>query len=154
MKHQIRYLQNLFNDLLDDYGQVYLVVKYSENSVIGQRGYTADEKEKGIVLVFNQRNCKNLQWTDDGSIIATLGFGINNRAEKCFLHRDDIVSVFTPGAKVRLERWDMWDTEDQNESNTSADPEALNPPDTREAKVVSLDHFKQKKIVNPSGKGD
>lgn len=149
MKNQIRYLQNLFYELLNDYRQVYVIVKYSENSIIGQRGYTDDEKEKGIVLVFNQRNYKNLQWTDDGSIIATLGFGMNNRTEKCFFHCDDIVSVFAPGAKVRLDRWDMQDTEDQHGSKTSSEPEALKSLDTKEVKVVSLDHFKKTKIINP-----
>lgn len=143
MKNQIKYLQNLFYDLLNDYGQVYVVVKYSENSIIGQRGFTEEEKKKGIILVFNQKNHKTLQWTDEGNIIATLGFGVTNRPEKCFLHFDDIVSVFSPGAKVKIDRWDMWDIEDQPEEfKTSVVPEkekSLN------AKVVSLDRFKKTK---------
>lgn len=143
MKNQIKYLQNLFYDLLSDYGQVYVVVKYSENSIIGQRGFTEEEKKKGIILVFNQKNHKTLQWTDEGNIIATLGFGVTNRPEKCFLHFDDIVSVFSPGAKVKIDRWDMWDIEDQPEEfKTSVVPEkekSLN------AKVVSLDRFKKTK---------
>jgi hypothetical protein len=56
MKNQIKYLQNLFYDLLNDYGQVYLVVKYSENTKIGNRGFTEEEKKKGLALeIFNQK---------------------------------------------------------------------------------------------------
>jgi hypothetical protein len=143
MKNQIKYLQNLFYDLLNDYGQVYIVVKYSDNSTIGKRGFTEEEKKKGIFLVFNQKNYKNLQWTEDGSIITTLGFGGNNKPEKCFLYFDDIVSVFSPDARVRFNRWDMWDMEDQpEESKTSFVPEEKK---SLNAKVVSLDRFKKTK---------
>ncbi|MEW6418789.1 MAG: hypothetical protein AB1480_11830 [Nitrospirota bacterium] len=107
MKSQIKYLQNLFYDLLNDYGEVFIIVRYSDNSTIGSRGFTEEERKKGMVLVFNNRNYKNLQWTEDGSIMTTLGFGVKNRPEKCFLHFDDIVSVFSPYAKVRFDRWDV-----------------------------------------------
>ncbi len=143
MKNQIKYLQNLFYDLLNDYGQVFIVVKYSDNSTIGNRGFTEEEKEKGIILVFSRKNHRNLQWTEDGSLITTLGFGVNNKPEKCFLYFDDIVSVFSSDARVRFNRWDIWDMEDQpDESKTSVVPEeekSLN------AKVVSLDRFKKTK---------
>jgi len=143
MKNQVKYLQNLFFDLLNDYGQVYLVVQYSENSTIGNRGFTEDEKQKGLVLIFNQKNHKNLQWTDDGSIITNLGFGANNRPEKCFLHFDDIVSVFSPSARIRFDRWDIRDAEDQNRKyQESLSPEEKKPKDV---KVVSLDNFRRQK---------
>ena len=143
MKNQIKYLQNLFYDLLNDYGQVYIVVKYSDNSTIGNRGFTEEEKENGIFLVFSQKNYKNLQWTEDGSIITTLGFGVNNKPEKCFLYFDDIVSVFSPDAKVRFDRWDMRDMEDQpEESKTSVVPEEEK---SLCGKVVSLGRFKKTK---------
>jgi len=143
MKNQIKYLQNLFYDLLNNYGQVYIVVKYSDNSTIGNRGFTEEEKEKGIFLVFSQKNYKNLQWTEDGSIITTLGFGVNNKPEKCFLYFDDIVSVFSPDARVRFDRWDMRDMEDQpEESKTSVVPEE---EQSLRGKVVSLGRFKKTK---------
>ena len=143
MKNQIKYLQNLFYDLLNNYGQVYIVVKYSDNSTIGNRGFTEEEKEKGIFLVFSQKNYKNLQWTEDGSIITALGFGVNNKPEKCFLYFDDIVSVFSPDAKVRFDRWDMRDMEDQpEESKTSVVPEE---EQSLRGKVVSLGRFKKTK---------
>ncbi len=143
MKNQLRYFQNLFYDLMNDYGQVYIIVKYSENSTIGKRGFTEEEKKKGLILIFNQKNYKDLQWAEDGSIITALGFGVNNKPEKCFLYFDDIVSVFSPDARVRFDRWDMWDMEDQpEESKTSVAPEEEK---SLRGKVVSLGRFKKTK---------
>jgi hypothetical protein len=143
MKNQIKYLQNLFYDLLNDYGRAFVVVKHSDRTIVGNRGFTDEEKDKGLILVFNSRNHKNLQWTEDGSIITTLGFGVNNKPEKCFLYFDDIVSVFSSDARVRFNRWDIWDMEDQpEESKTSVVPEEKK---SLNAKVVSLDRFKKTK---------
>ncbi len=140
MKKQIEYLQHLFYELVNDYGQVYVVVKYSANSDIGNRGFTDDEKDKGLVLVFNERNHKNLKWTEDGSIVATLGFGGGNRPEKCFLYSDDIVSVFSPKARIRFDRWDMWDEKDQTEGHERPEEKKQ-----QTEKVVSLDRFRKPK---------
>ena len=137
MKNQLRYLQHLFYELLNDYGQVYVVVRHSDKSVIGQRGFTKEEKEKGLVLVFNERNNKDLQWREDGSISATLGFGGSSRPEKCLLHSDDIVSIFSARAKIRFERWDMWDS-DQPEESVPEEKKS-------QGKIVSLDHFRKTK---------
>jgi len=137
MKSQIRYLKNLFYELLEDYGKAYLVVKHSEKTFIGKRGFTEEEKKKGLVLVFTNRNHKNLDWADDGCITTTLGFGISNKPEKCFLHFDDIVSVFSPEAKVKFDRWDVWDAE-----------ERLDEPQTQKSqdeKIVSLESFRKLK---------
>jgi len=143
MKNQLRYLQNLFYDLMNDYGQVYIVVKYSESSTIGKRGFTEEEKKKGLILIFNQKNYKDLQWAEDGSIIATLGFGANNSLEKCFLHCDDIVSVFSPDARIKFDRWDVWVTEDsQNEPKSS---EISKEEGSSERKIISLNSFKKNK---------
>ncbi|MEW6586176.1 MAG: hypothetical protein AB1442_11275 [Nitrospirota bacterium] len=139
MKNQIKYLQNLFYDLLNDVGRVYIVIKHSENTTIGKRGFTEEEKKNGLVLVFNQTNFKNLEWTEDGSIIATLGFGEGNRPERCFINADDIISVFSPDAKVKFERWDWLDEEL---------PKAMPPHPEKETasgeKIVSLEKFRKK----------
>jgi hypothetical protein len=143
MKKQVEYLQRVFYDLLNDYGQVYILVKYSENSVIGNRGFSEEEKKQGIILTFNQENYKHLNWIEGGSIMASLGFGTNNRPEKCFLHYDDIVSVFSPSAKVRIDRWDMWDVAGRGgESKKPAIP-GSEPPGAE--KIVSMDRFRKTK---------
>jgi hypothetical protein len=143
MKIQVKYLQNLFNDLLADYGHAYVVVKYSDNTVIGKRGFTEEEKKKGIVLVFNRKNHKNLQWTEEGSIVTALGFGAGNKPEKCFLHFDDIVSVFSPFAKVRFDRGDIWDA--QPEPGEAAEPAGKKVKKKSDDNVVSLDRFRKTK---------
>jgi len=143
MKNQIKYLQHIFYELMNDYGQVYVVIKHSENSVIGSRGFSEEEKKKGLVLVFNPQNNKRLQWDEDGSIVASLGFGVGNRPEKCFLYFDDIVSVFSPAAKIRFERWDIWGIEKQPEEHKKA---AISEDETAgNEKIVSLERFRKKK---------
>jgi len=143
MKNQVKYLRSLFNDLLNDHGNVYIVVRHSDKTVIGKRGFTEEEKKRGIVLIFNQKNHKNLQWTEEGGIIAALGFGAGNRPEKCFLHCDDIVSVFSPFAKVRFERGDIWEV--QPEAEEAEVPSGKKTKKLPEDNVVSLDRFRKTK---------
>ncbi len=141
MKNQIKYLQNLFYDLLNDYGRVYVIVKYSERTVIGNRGFSEKEKEKGLVLVFNNRNSRNIQWTEDGSIVITLGFGSSNRPENCFLHVEDIMSIYSPDAKVKFDRWDMLDVEDSSAAH--GEKQKHDKERATESKVVSIDRFRK-----------
>jgi len=113
-------------------------LKYSEKSSLGRRGFSEEEKNKGLILVFNDKNNKGLQWTDDGSIFVTLGFGMSNRPENCFIHCDDIVSIYSPDAKVKFDRWDMLDIETvKTETNESSEEE----------KVIPFDKFKKKKTL-------
>jgi hypothetical protein len=143
MKNQIKYLQNLFYDLLNDYGRVFIMVKHSDKTIIGNRGFTDEEKEKGLILVFNNRNHKNIQWTEDGSIVAALGFGVNNRVENVFLDYEDIVAVFSPDAKVKFDRWDVWDAKESSEEIQKS--MELGKEKSSEEKIISLDNFKKTK---------
>lgn len=148
MKNQLKYLQKLFYDLLNDYGKVYLVVKHSERSIIGKRGFTEDEKKNGLVLVFTRNNYRNLHWSEDGCLHAQLGFGAVNRPEPCVLHADDIVAVFSPDARVKYERWDMWAGEtpaarpDTTQSNGVTN---MGGEIRGDEKIVSIDVFRKKK---------
>ena len=127
--------------MMNDYGRVFVVIKQSERTMIGGRGFTDEEKENGLVLAFNSKNYKTLQWTEDGSIITTLGFGSNNKAENCFLHSDDIISVYSPDAKIKFDRWDMMETKD-----SLSEPQKIRN-DKKDAvtkgKIVSLDSFRK-----------
>jgi len=143
MKTQIKYLQNLFYDLLNDYGRVFMIVKHSERTVIGSRGFTSDEQENGLVLVFNNKNYKTLQWTEDGSIVTTVGFGSNNKPENCFLHSDDIISVYSPDAKVKFDRWDMLEAKEARPE--SREIKAAKKDAASAGKIVSLDRFRKAK---------
>jgi len=126
--------------MMNDYGRVFVVIKQSERTMIGNRGFTDEEKENGLVLAFNSKNYKTLQWTEDGSIVTTLGFGSNNKIENCFLHSDDIISVYSPDAKIKFDRWDMMET----------NPDLIGTKirnDKKDAvtkgKIVSLDSFRK-----------
>ena len=143
VRNPLRYLRNLFHDILNDYGRVFVVVRYSENTVIGMRGFTEEEKKQGLTLVFSRKNFKDLAWAEDGSLQATLGFGTGNRSERCFLFADDIMSVFSPDAKIKFDRWDVLDQEGFTEKSASA-PES-GGDSTRNEKVVSLERFRRLK---------
>lgn len=77
--------------MLDLAGRVFIVARYSENVIIGNRGVTEDEKKNGIVLVFNAS--MNFSW-DDSGISSTLVFGTS--PQKCFIPTDDIVAIYSP----------------------------------------------------------
>lgn len=142
MKTQMKYLQDLFFDILNDFGRVYVVIKHSENTIIGARGFSDEEKKQGMVLVFNHRNCRNLVWSENGSMQVTLGFGAGNKTEKCFIYADDIVSVFSPDAKIKLDRWDIWERADLDRES---DVESEFGRKTQSDKVVPLDKFRKSK---------
>ncbi len=127
--------------MMNDYGRVFVVVKQSERTVIGSRGFTDEEKENGLVLAFNSKNYKTLQWTEDGSIVTTLGFGSNNKVENCFLHSDDIISVYSPDAKIKFDRWDMLETKDSLSESQKIQDDKKDA--VTKGKIVSLDSFRK-----------
>jgi hypothetical protein len=144
VKNQLKYLKNLFYDLLNDYGKVYIIVKYSELTTIGNRGFTAEEKEKGLILVFTHNNHRRMQWTEEGNIIVAISFG-NNRLENCFIHHDDIIALYSPDAMVKYDRWDILNIEDatkhQKEIRNITDDEL------RKNKIISLDKYRNKNKI-------
>lgn len=105
MKEQLKYARDLFYDLLNDFGRVFVVIRHSELSDMGSRGFTEEEKESGLVLVFTAKNHRDMKWEDSG-VFVTLGFGADNRLDKCFIHGDDLLAVFSPDARIKFERWD------------------------------------------------
>jgi len=89
--------EHFFFELLDRAGRVFLLVRYSDDVLIGERGFLPEEKEKGLVLVFNRK--MNFDWTEHG-ISATLGFG--TKTERCFIPPDSIISVFSPDLNAQF----------------------------------------------------
>ncbi len=89
--------KHVFFELLDMAGRVFIHVRYSNNVLIGERGFLAEEKEKGLVLVFNAR--MKFEWNEQG-ISATLGFG--PKTEKCFIPPESIISVFSPDLNAQF----------------------------------------------------
>lgn len=83
--------KQVFYGFLELAGRVFILVEYADDVVIGTRGFLPEEKEKGIVLVFNKK--MHFQW-DDSGISAKLVFG--STAHKCLIPPDAIISVFSP----------------------------------------------------------
>jgi hypothetical protein len=89
--------KHVFFELLDLAGRVFVLVRYSDDVLIGERGFLPEEKEKGLILVFNRK--MNFEWNEHG-ITATLGFG--TKTEKCFIPPDSIMSVFSPDLNAQF----------------------------------------------------
>jgi len=134
MKKQVAYLQKLFYDLWNDFGTVYLLVKYSEHTVIGNRGFTEEEKKRGLILVFNNKTSNSLDWDVDGNLTCVLAFG--TRKEQVYVYHDDLLGVFSQEAGVQFLRTDS------NEPVATSDTAGVQG----DAKhVVSMSNFKKRK---------
>jgi len=83
--------KRVFYDMLNMAGRVFIAVRYGEDVVIGKRSFLHEEKEKGLVLVFNRK--MNFTW-DDAGIRVTLVFGTS--PEKCFIPQESIITIFSP----------------------------------------------------------
>ncbi|HWR59091.1 MAG TPA: ClpXP protease specificity-enhancing factor SspB [Thermodesulfovibrionales bacterium] len=92
MKSRLNELKKtIFYEMLDIAGRAFVVARYSENVIIGNRGFTQEEKKNGIVLVFNKS--MNFTW-DEYGITSNLVFGTS--PQKCFVPVDDIVAIYSP----------------------------------------------------------
>ena len=89
--------KHTFFSLLGEAGRVFVQAMPSDDAVLGTRGFLPEEKEKGIVLVFN--GGMNFNWGEHG-ISARLVFG--TAAQECFIPADDIIAVFSPELGARL----------------------------------------------------
>ena len=136
MKKNVEYLQKLFYDIWNDFGSVYLLVRYSGRTTIGKRGFTDDEKKQGLVLVFNNKTNAKLDWDTEGNLTCVLAFGA--RKEDVYIHHDDLLGVFSKEAGVQFLR-----------SDTGGDEPAPSPEKGPEAgtgkQVVSMSDFKKSK---------
>jgi hypothetical protein len=135
MKKQVEYLQRLFYDIWNDFGSVYLLVKYSSNTSIGKRGFTEEEKKQGLILVFNDKTNTKLDWDAEGNLTCVLAFG--TRKEDISIHHDDLLGLFSAEAGVQFIRNDV-------SKKPVAAPET--GAEHRDQKhVVSMSNFKQRK---------
>jgi hypothetical protein len=133
IKKQVEYLQHLFYDIWHDFGSVYLVVKYSSNTIIGKRGFTEEEIKQGLVLVFNNKTNSTLNWDNEGNLACILAFG--TRKEDLYIHHDDMVAVFSPEGGVQFLR-----------SDTNKEPAAPSDKGSgHKNEVVSLSNFKKRR---------
>ena len=135
MKKQVEYLQRLFYDIWNDFGSVYLLVKHSDRSSIGKRGFTEEEKKQGLILVFNNKTNNTLDWDTEGNLTCVLAFGTHK--EEVYVHHDDLHGVFSPEAGLQLLRSDV-----SKETKTSPETD-VEHADSKQ--IVSISNFKKRK---------
>ncbi|HUK99291.1 MAG TPA: hypothetical protein VLX29_00375 [Nitrospirota bacterium] len=134
MKKQVEYLQRLFYDIWNDFGSVYLLVKYSYSTSIGKRGFTEEEKKQGLILIFNNKTNNTLDWDEEGNLSCVLAFG--TRKEDIYVHHDDLLGVFSPEAGVQFLRSDK---------NKEKEASAKTDDEHTDKQVVSISNFKKRK---------
>lgn len=89
--------KHTFYELLNLAGRVYVLVKYSENVQVGNRGFLPGEKEHGLVLVLNAK--MHFTW-DEYGISVKLVFG--DAPQKCFIPVEDILAIYSPELNSQL----------------------------------------------------
>jgi hypothetical protein len=108
--------KNVFFELLNLVGRVYMVVRYSPDVDLGRKVFTEDEKANGLTLVFTTR--MNIQW-DAVGLSTTLSFGA--QAYRCFIPSKDILAIYSPELQVQF-------TTAPQELITGTDPEPKKAP--------------------------
>lgn len=143
MKKQVEYLQRLFYDIWNDFGSVYLLVKHSDNTRIGKRGFTEQEMEKGLILVFNNKTNNKLEWDEEGNLSCVLAFGASK--EDIFIHYDDLLGVFSPEAGVQFVRSDAGKEPAASGETRAAQEPGPGAGQEESKQVVSISNFKKRK---------
>lgn len=133
----------VFFEFLNLAGRAYLLVRHSENVILGNRGFTSEEKNDGIVLVFNSK--MNFLW-DEYGITATLVFGTS--PQKCFIPVDDVVAVYSPelGAQFVLSAKTGEPVETPVEKALPSEQDIQPKGTSVPGKVVKVDFTKKKKV--------
>jgi hypothetical protein len=143
MKKQVEYLQRLFYDIWNDFGSVYLLVKHSDNTRIGKRGFTEQEMEKGLILVFNNKTSNKLEWDGEGNLSCILAFGASK--ENIFIHYDDLLGVFSQEAGVQFVRSDAGKEPAESRETHAATARGPRTGQEESKQVVSISNFKKRK---------
>jgi hypothetical protein len=139
--------RHLFFEFMNAVGRVFVLVKHSEDVVLGKRGFTAEEREKGIILVFNAR--MNAMW-DEYGITATLVFG--SAPQKCFIPADNVVAVYSPEMNAQFIVTPRSTGARQHEGVLSSDAPAEQPG--RQANPLPADYgASPRKSVSGKGRG-
>ena len=134
--------KHVFYELLEIGGRVFILVRHSENVILGNRGLTADERENGIILVFNQG--MNFQW-DDYGITATLVFG--SSPQKCFVPVDDIAAVYSSELNTQFIVMPMSGGKQNFKTESTLQAEG---PSVFAGNVIKVDFTKKQKKESPA----
>ncbi len=89
--------KHIFYEILDMAERVMVLVRYSPEVIIGNRGFVGEEKDTGIILVFNPG--MKFNW-DESGISAALVFGAT--PQKCFIPAGSVAAVYSPELNVQF----------------------------------------------------
>lgn len=129
--------KHVFYEILNSHGRVFIIVKHSDNVVIGKRGFTKEEKEKGLILVFNTQ--MNFDWQNE-ALTAKLVFG--TKSEHCFIPSDDIICVFSPELNLQFTTLGVYE---DNNNKTEEEPAKKHNDDEQKGKIIKVDFSKKEK---------
>jgi len=129
--------KTVFYDLLNLVGRVFVVVKYSKDVIIGNRGFQPEEQKNGLILVFNSR--MNFSW-EDGGLQAHLVFGTS--PEKCFIPEENIVAIYSPEVETQFTTTYKPDEKPPEQAMELKKPVKRS---TGNRKIVKIDFSKKKK---------
>jgi hypothetical protein len=128
--------KQIFYDLMNIVGRVFIAVSYGEDVIIGRRGFLPQERERGLVLVFNRK--MNFTW-DDVGITTTLAFGTT--PEKCFIPQESIITIFSPELNAQFSILPKEGEDAREPQKTVKIAEKKTSSDT---KVINIDIKKRK----------
>jgi len=128
--------KQVFYEMLNIVGRVFIAVRYGENVVIGKRGFLPQEMEKGLVLVFNQK--MNFTW-DDVGITTTLAFGTT--PEKCFIPQESIITIFSPELNAQFSALSK---EGEDSKKPQKKMKIVEKKNSLDKKVINVDFNKKK----------
>lgn len=129
--------KQIFYELMNIAGRVFILIRPSESVVLGKRPITTEEKENGIVLVFNTG--MKFQW-DDYGITATLVFG--NLPQKCVIPADQIEAVYSPEANAQFIVLPSREAMPEVQAGVQVKTEASSGP---AGKVINVDFTRRQK---------
>jgi len=89
--------KSLFDSLMALTGRVFIVVRYAPDVEIGRRGFLPEERESGLILVFNSGMA--LTWEGD-VLCGRLVFGTT--PEDCRIPVTRIVALYNPDRQVQF----------------------------------------------------
>ncbi|MFQ3573642.1 MAG: hypothetical protein SNJ53_03310 [Thermodesulfovibrionales bacterium] len=127
--------KQVFYDILNCHGRVFIVVRYSEDVVIGKRGFSKEEKDNGLTLVFNTK--MNFDWSGD---VLTTRLVFGTKVENCLIPSDSIVTIFSPELNVYFQATGTYeDTEPAQRPKTTTN-------DTQKGNVIKVDFSKKGRV--------
>lgn len=133
--------REVFESILEKTGRVFILVKYSDQVRVGRRGFSEDEKQSGLVLVFN--NQMNFAWNDEG-LEGTLLFG--GKPEICYVPSEFITLVYSPELGAQFYATAAKDSVEKAPKKISPAPAPTHKTDEnaeKETKVIKVDFSKK-----------